>query len=270
MSMWFSLVIQLNVFQAMFLGIIQGITEWLPVSSSGHLAIAQNYMGLELPVAFDVMLHAATLLVILVVFRKDIKAIIGAALRRDFRSPDGRTFILIVVAGIPTAVLGLAFRGYFESMFTSMFAVGAALLVTGFILATSRLGRGNRTLGYKTALLIGALQGLAVAPGISRSGATIGAGLFAGIKREAAIRFSFILAAPTILAATLLKLDELALSGISPEAMAFGFVASLAAGYASLKLLIRAVMQKKFSWFAVYCFVLGAVLLLASVYTQIW
>jgi len=266
----------LNIIQAVFLGVVQGITEWLPVSSSGHLAIVQHYMGangrgLQVPVAFDVLLHFATLLVLLVFIRKEVIEILAAAVRRDFGSPSGRMFIFIIIAGIPTAIIGLTFRQAFGSMFTNMAAVGGALIVTGAILLLSRYGYGrgdgsvNRKLGYGIAFLIGAAQGIAVAPGISRSGATIGIGLFAGLKREQAIRFSLLLAMPTIIAATLLEAENLAMSGIGMPALAAGFATSLVAGYISLRLLIKLVMQKKFSWFAVYCFVVGALLITSMI-----
>jgi undecaprenyl-diphosphatase len=254
----------LTIIQALLLGILQGITEWLPVSSSGHLAIAQHFMGLQVPIAFDIMLHVATLLVILFFFRSDIKDIIIAAGRRDFKSQPGKMFLFIIIGSIPTAAIGFAFRGLFESMFTNMTAVGGALIITGIILVLSRRGNGKGKLSPITAFLIGIGQGIAVAPGISRSGATIGTALFTGINRRQAIGFSFLLAVPAIVGAMFFELDELVMSGISLPAIGAGFIASLVVGYLSLRLLIKLIIQKRFSWFAGYCFVLGAVLIFYS------
>jgi len=256
----------LTIIQALLLGVLQGVTEWLPISSSGHLAIAQHYLGLglQVPIAFDVMLHVATLLVILVFFRRDIWDMLAAAARRDFGSPHGRLFLLIIVGMVPTAIIGLALRSFFESMFSSMAAIAGALIITGTILVLSRRGSGSKELGWLSAALVGIGQGIAVAPGISRSGATIGTALFAGIKREQAVRFSFLLAAPAIAGAMLFEAGSLAMSGIAMPALAAGFAASFIVGSLSLKLLIRLVAQKRFSWFAVYCFALGIALLLAA------
>jgi len=254
----------LNIFQALFLGVIQGITEWLPVSSSGHLAVVQHYIGLDVPIAFDVLLHVATLLVILVAFRGDIKSVIVAAVRRDFKSPEGRLFLMVIIGCVPTALIGFSLQAFFESMFNNMALVGGALIFTGVILVASRNGSGERRIGKGSALLVGIAQGFAVAPGISRSGSTIGAALFTGIERRQAISFSFLLAIPAIIGAMAFKFDELVVAGIGVDAMITGFIASLVVGYVSLKLLIRTIMNKKFSWFAVYCFVLGFVLVLSS------
>jgi undecaprenyl-diphosphatase len=262
----------LTIIQALLLGILQGITEWLPISSSGHLAIAQHYMGtgMQVPVAFDIMLHVATLLVILFFFRSDIKDILAAAfVKRDFRSPPGRMFLFIIIGSIPTAAIGFAFRPFFESMFTNMAAVGGAMIITGIILVLSRRGdTEDASKGKLTpikAFIIGIAQGIATAPGISRSGATIGTALFAGIDRRTAIGYSFLLAAPAIAGAMLFDISNLVASGIGLPEIAAGFLASLVVGYLSLRLLIKLIMQKRFSWFAVYCFIVGLLLIAASI-----
>ena len=252
----------LNIYQAIFLGILQGITEWLPVSSSGHLAIAQHYLGINVPIAFDIMLHAATLLVIFILFRKEIKDIIISVVKLDFKSVPGKMFIFIIIGSIPTAAIGFTLKGYFESLFFNMDAVGMALLVTGLILLISRYGNGNRPVGYKTSIIIGIAQGFAIAPGISRSGATIGTALFSGIKREQAVRYSFLLAVPAIIGAMLFEADELIISGIGWPEIAIGFITSFVVGLLFLKIVIRLVVQKKFSWFAAYCFALGLLIIL--------
>jgi len=252
----------LSLLQAMFLGILQGVAEWLPISSTGHLAIAQHYMAIQAPVAFDVMLHIATLVVVIWYMRKEIAAILKALCKRDFKSPPGRMLTFVIIGSIPTAAIGLAFRSLFEAMFASMAAIGAALLVTAAILVASSLGKGTRQLDGKRAFLTGIAQGVAVAPGVSRSGATIGIAMASGAAREEAIRLSFLLAIPAIAGAMLLEAGSLAASGIAAEAMAAGFIASLAAGWLSLKALVKLVAKGRMAWFAVYCIGLGMLLLL--------
>jgi undecaprenyl-diphosphatase len=247
---------------ALILGIIQGITEWLPVSSSGHLVLAQQYLGLRVPVLFDVLLHLATLIVIFLVFRKDILEILGALCRRDFKSEEGRLFLFIVLGSVPAALIGFTFRDALAAMFQSTLTVGAALLVTGFILFSSGFARPGKGLTWKNSLIVGVFQGLAIIPGISRSGATIGSGLLSGVGRERIVRFSFLLSVPAIIGATLFLLDDISL--IDPAPMAAGMLASILVGYFSLKLVIKTVLNRRFHLFAIYCWAAGAAVIALS------
>ncbi len=247
---------------AILLGIIQGITEWLPVSSSGHLALVQHYMGIHIPVLFDVLLHMATLIVILTVFRSDIMNIARAVIRKDFRSEDGRLFLFILAGSAPTGLIGFAFQGFFESQFANTAAVGAGLLVTGIILIMTRFSSQGKSIGWGKSLVVGAAQGIAIMPGISRSGATIGTGLLLGIDREKIIRFSFLLSVPAVLGATLFLLNDI--TCIEPVPMIAGMLASVAVGYLSLKMVIRLVLQKRFYLFAAYCWLAGGFVIIAS------
>lgn len=254
----------LTVLQAIFLGIVQGITEWLPVSSSGHLVIVQETLGIGTNLAFDVFLHIATLLVVVFVFRGDIYLVLRAAFRRDFRSQDGRLFIFLVVGTIPTALAGGAIYFLAGALFTNLAFVGGALFFTGSVLCLSGRDRTTKGLNKKRSVIIGIAQGIAVIPGVSRSGLTISFGLLQRVKRETLIRFSFLLSIPAILGAMAFEAGNLALSGIQPIPLAAGFLTSLVAGYISIKILIRLIMQKRFHYFSWYCWVMGALLIILA------
>ncbi len=249
--------------EALLLGVIQGITEWLPVSSSGHLAAAQVLLGIRASVFFDVMLHAATLAVVSVVFRREILSIIRALSRRDFSSPDGRMALFILAGSVPTAAIGFLFRSAFEAMFSNLFSVGLMLISTGFALFASRFSRPGGELDFRRSLLVGAAQGVAIAPGASRSGLTISAALLSGVERETAVRYSFLLMIPAVLGAMIVQAGSAEFQpGLAP--VAAGMLASALVGYASLKLLIRIVVRKRFWLFSFYCWIAGAVLIALS------
>jgi len=251
----------INILQAVLLGIIQGITEWLPVSSSGHLVIAQNLFGLGSEVLFDLWLHIATLVVIFIIFWKDITAILRAFLKWDCKSIEFKLGWFIIIANIPVVILGYFFRAYIIKAFSSILVVSLALLFTGTLLFFSNRRDILRTLEYKSSLVIGVFQGLAIFPGVSRSGATISAGLLQGISREEAVRFSFLIAIPAFIGAAVLKTGEATLELVSIPYLA-GFATALIVGYFSLKILLRIVKQGKLYYFAYYCWALGIVLLI--------
>jgi len=251
----------INILQAVFLGIIQGITEWLPVSSSGHLVIVQNLFGLGSEVMFNLWLHIATLVVIFIVFWKDIIIILRAFLKWDCKSREFKWGLFIIIANIPVVILGYFFRAYVIKAFSSILVVSLALLFTGTLLFFSNCKDQSRTLGYKSSLVIGIFQGLAIFPGVSRSGATISAGLLQGISREEAVRFSFLMAIPAFIGAAVLNAGEATLELISIPYI-IGFATALIAGYFSLKLLLRIVKQGKLHYFTYYCWALGIVLLI--------
>jgi undecaprenyl-diphosphatase len=207
---------KINIPQSIFLGIVQGLTEFLPVSSSGHLVFFQSLFGLEEPlIFFDVMLHLGTLLAVVIYFRKDICEIVqglGAVLKKRHKNPPQvKLFLLIVLASIPTGLMGILFKDWFESFFSKPKWVGGMLLITGSVLWLTRWAKKEgKPLGrmrWFDAILIGIAQGIAIIPGISRSGATISVGLFCGLDRELSGKFSFLLSIPAILGATLL--DEM-------------------------------------------------------------
>ncbi len=254
----------LNNLQAAILGLVQGITEFLPVSSSGHLVLAQNLLGLHEPeLLFDVAVHVGTLFAVLTVFRLDIISMFRGLWADDSYARQGRRLLLLVAAGsVPTALIGLVFKDTFEALFSSVAAVGLALIFTGLLLmATHYAPRAVRNLeqtGWGRAVLIGLAQGLAITPGISRSGATIAAGLLLGLERELAARFSFVLSIPAILGAMALQIKDLDAVATAPAApLIIGAIVAALTGYVALKLLIRLVKGGRLHWFAFYCWALG-------------
>lgn len=258
--------------QAFALGVLQGGTEFLPVSSSGHLALAQNLMpGLSGSLLlFDVVVHVGTLIAIVVLLRDRVLALIQAALSfLPGGSPAGleveRRWLGLILAGsVPTAVIGLALRETTEAILEKPAAVGAALLVTGVVLFLSeRLGRRDRgaaDLTWLDALAIGTAQGLAVIPGISRSGATVAAALARNADGRVAVEFSLLLSMPAIAGAALLVGLEhgSALEAAELAPLGVGFAAALVTGMLALRALQWIVVQRRLLPFAAYCVVLGA------------
>ena len=256
----------LTLIQAVVWGVIQGVAEWLPVSSSGHLVIFQQLFGLEVPVFFDVLLHLGTLGVICVVFWKDILGIIKAVFRMHFKSKYGRLFIFILLGSIPTALIGIIFHGLLVSFFSNLLVVGVALIVTGAILFFCERRESKKELDAKDSLLIGLAQGMAIVPGISRSGSTIGIGLLRGINREKLIRFSFLLSIPAVVGAGLFEVGNVAWSAVEWIPVLVGVITSGVVGYFSLKLLIRFVKEKRLRWFSWYCWAVGLGLIILAIF----
>lgn len=258
----------MGISEAIILGLIQGLTEFLPVSSSGHLVISQSLLGLDEPgVTLEVLLHFGTLLSVVWVFRSDF-----AGLLRFPRDAGQRRFIILLLVGVfPTAILGLLLHGYTELFFSSVMTVGFMLLITGGLLKLlTILPEGVKKtpdMNKRDALWIGLLQGLAIIPGISRSGSTITAALWRGLDRATAVRYSFMLSAPVILGATLLEVREIHAAGIDGAMLVnyiIGGLAAFLAGVVAIKTFIRLLQQKKFHYFAYYCWLVGAVVIIAT------
>ncbi len=243
----------MNSLEASILAVVQGLTEFLPVSSSGHLALASNLLDVpEGGLAFDIVLHLGTLVAVFVFYWKDIIALVRGIILRERKS---LTLGLTLVAGtIPVAIAGFLFGDFIESLRSSMFFVSGALAFTGAILFFS--GRipsaGESGITFKRGLLVGLAQALAILPGVSRSGTTICTGLFTGLSREEAARFSFLLAIPAILGAAVKELPSASWS-IPFGNIMIGFVVSAVVGFGALSLLVKFVKQGKLSGFAWYC-----------------
>ncbi|MCB9506825.1 MAG: undecaprenyl-diphosphate phosphatase [Myxococcales bacterium] len=268
---------------AVILGLIQALTEFLPVSSSGHLKLGHAWLGYDAPddLLFDVLLHVGTLVAVFFVYRKRIGSLIAGVARGVAALPGGpraalaaheglRYLVLIIIATLPTAVIGLALEDWVETGITSPRAVGGLLLVNGAILFASRWTKGEGAaatgplavggLGPRQALLIGIVQGIAVLPGISRSGSTIVAALALGAARLEAAEFSFFLSIPAILGAVILKVDpELLASATELPAYLAGASVSAIGGVAALTLLLGVVRSARLHRFAFYCWLIGLV-----------
>jgi undecaprenyl-diphosphatase len=250
----------------MLLGIIQGLTEWLPISSTGHLKLAEHFLKFEVPIVFDVALHVGTLIVVLLFFRKEIKKVVSAFWRLDFKTEHGKLLPLIIVGTIPTAIIGFAFGEQIENVFKSPLPISIAFIFCGILLYSTKAVR-ERTENIEClkALLIGAAQGIAIIPGFSRSGATIAVALLLGIKREKAFTFSFLLSVPAILGALGLtvykEFDVLTSAGLGLDEVIVGVAVAMVVGFFALKLLWKVLAVQKMYFFAFYCWFIGAVLI---------
>lgn len=259
----------MNWFQALILGIIQGLTEYLPVSSSGHLAIGQALFGLEdgeSNLAFTVLLHVATVLSTVVILWSEIVWLFKDLFK--FKWNDGTKYIVnILISMIPVAIVGFFFKDTIEEVFGSgLLIVGIMLLVTAALLAFSYFAkpRQKEHISWWNAFIIGIAQACAVMPGLSRSGSTIATGLLLGNKKEKLAQFSFLMVIPPILGEALLDVKDMvevgfsaSMGGLSPLAALVGFIAAFVTGCFACKWMINLVKKGKLIWFAVYCAIVG-------------
>ncbi len=259
----------MNYGEAFGLGLLQGLTEFLPVSSSGHLVIAQHFLGIVQPgVTLEVMVHFGTLLSIIWVFRQDIRKLLTGFLNR---TEEKRFVILLFWGVIPTGIIGILGGTFFTSIFSRPLLVGLALLLTGFIvLAISKVKIKSKDLHkirIRDALFIGIFQGIAIIPGITRSGSTILGALWRGLDRDTAIRYSFLLALPVIAGATLLELKDFIKIAVDltlfyPYLLAM-FTAFIS-GIFAIHFFIRLLKESRFHYIAYYCWCLGLLTIIVS------
>lgn len=257
----------MTVLEGIFLGLLQGLTEFLPVSSSGHLALAEHFFSIESPgVTFEVFVHFGTAMAVVLFFRRRIASILVALARCVTRlqhdAAEVRLALHLLLATVPAAAVGYFLAPRIEHAFTSPVLVSVLLMVTGFILWFSgKLFPGTKARGtWLDALVIGAAQALAILPGISRSGSTITAGLAVGLERSAAAEFAFLLSVPVIFGAAAASLgDALTAGASSGPALALGTLAAFLSALPAIALLLRAVAAGKLSSFAYYCWAVGAV-----------
>ncbi|MGI5850795.1 MAG: undecaprenyl-diphosphate phosphatase [Clostridiales bacterium] len=276
----------MDILQAIFLGLVQGLTEFLPVSSSGHLVAFQQILGIEevgaTNLTFDVALHLGTLVAVFVFYWQDIRLmvneiflwmgeLIGLKKARSAPYDKGHRVMaqMLIVATIPTAILGFLFNDLFEKMFSSTYIIGFALLITGTLLwISNRMVKGHKQPGDITprdAVAIGLLQGMAITPGISRSGTTIFAGMIRGFTVELATKFSFLLSIPAIMGAAVLEGIKIMKSGVrftDSLPMVTGFIVAAVTGYFAIKFLVDLINRKKLYYFSYYCWGAGIFILL--------
>jgi len=271
----------METLKILILGIVQGLTEFLPVSSSGHLVLFQHAFGMKEPqLLLDVCLHVGTLIAVFVVFFKELQRLASVLIRLPAlirnaggivtlfnQNPDFRMIVLIGFGTLPTGVLGLFFQTQIDSLFGTTRVAGIMLLVTGLLLFLTRrgtaYGRPIAAMTIRDALIIGLSQGMAILPGLSRSGTTISTALLLGVQRETAGPFSFLLSIPAIFGALLLQLSSsLTPSPVSLKMLLLGSATAAVVGFFALKILLRFVNQGRLSLFAPYCWVVGVLILI--------
>ncbi len=271
----------MDILQAIIIGLVQGLTEFLPVSSSAHLIFVQQALGLtDVPLAFDVLLHAGTLVAVFIYFYNDIIQMIkgfflslidlkeGEFMSEIKRDPYKKLAWLTIIATIPIGVVGLLFNDVVEELFGGLTVPAFLLLITGCLLYFSqRMNSGKinvQNISTKEALVMGCGQALAILPGLSRSGTTIASGLFVGLDKEFAAKFSFILSIPAILGAAVVQLKDLSGANIELSACVAGFIVAVISGYIAISFLLKLVRERSLDIFAFYCWIVGIVILVGS------
>lgn len=263
--------------QAIILGLAQGLAEFLPISSSGHLALIQYFFGISADnvLPFAVLLHLGTLVSVFIVYWKDIVELVvelvavikdiftGKGLRIN-ANPTRRLGFMIIVATIPTAVIGLLFNDMFNAMYLSLIAIGTGLLVTGTILVIAeKMGKSNKTvkeMKFRHAVFVGVMQGIAICPGISRSGSTLFGGLITGLNREFAVKFAFLISIPSILGSVIMEAPDAFHAGMDIALIGpviAGVVVSALSGLFAIKAMIKLVSNKRLIGFSIYTWALG-------------
>ena len=275
----------MHLLNAFLLGIVQGVAEFLPISSSGHLSIAQNLLNLGVEgtddVFFDVLLHLGTLVAVFAAYWEDIRDMILEFFRMigdvahgtvPRSVPPARRLILLIIVGTLPLFVILPFRRMVEALYSNTFFVGGALLATGLLLfACDRIRKGRKTEKSATlldVLVVGAGQAIATCPGISRSGMTISMGCFRGMERRFAVRFAFLLSIPAVLGANILQIGDVVETGIDVKllpAYLLGVAAAAVSGYLSIRLVRMVASQGRFGIFAYYCWAAGAVTIALSI-----
>ncbi len=271
----------MNNFEAIILGLIQGLTEFLPVSSSGHLAIFENIMDIHESqvLFFAAMLHVGTLFSVFVGYWSDIVALVKELFgafkdlftEKSFKinkNPTRRMGFMIIVSAIPTGIIGFCLNDFIESLFTKMVFIGVGLLITGTILCIAeKFGEGKKDeygMRVRDAFFIGLCQSVAIAPGISRSGSTLVGGLFSGLNRPLAVKFAFLMSIPPIAASGLMELKTAisqGLAGVSALTVVLGVVVSFVAGLAAIKWMVKVVTNKRLFYFSIYTWAAGALVI---------
>lgn len=271
----------MSYIEATVLGLVQGLAEFLPISSSGHLALLQQWFGIKEDnvLLFAVLLHVGTLISVFIVYWKDIWELIkeliitikdlvtGKGLRLEER-PVRKLGVMIIVATIPTGIIGLLFNDFFDSLYNSVVPIGIGLVITGILLVvaekTGRSNRGISQMNYRNALFVGTIQGIAICPGISRSGSTLFGSLLCNLDRAFAVKFVFLISIPSILGSAILEAPAAIESGIQMTDIGpiiVGMAVAAISGLIAIKTMIKIVSGKKLSYFSYYVWILGAIVI---------
>ncbi len=276
----------MTYFEAILLGLVQGLAEFLPISSSGHLALLQQWFGVEENnvLLFAVLLHVGTLISVFIVYWKDIWELVvelcltfkdiftGKGLRLEER-PVRKLGVMIIVATIPTGIIGILFNGFFDSLYTSVVPIGIGLIITGCLLvAAEKMGdsnKGIKEMKYSNALIVGVVQGIAICPGISRSGSTLFGSLICNLDRKFAVKYVFLISIPSILGSAVMEAPAAFEAGIDMTLLGpilVGMVVAAVSGLVAIKTMIKVVSNKKLSYFSYYVWVLGLIVVLYGLF----
>lgn len=246
-----------ELLKAIIIAIVQGITEWLPVSSSGHLVLAEKLLNYQSSLTFEVALHFGTLMSVFVYFGKDITDIIQDLLKLKFHTKNAKLGILIIIATIPAAIIGLLFKSVFESIFSNIYIVALGFGITGLILiiASLPLTKQNNKLTKSKALIIGSSQVLSILPGVSRSGTTTSTAILLGLKEQTALKFSFLMSIPIILGANIITIGNQTL----PKELIWATLVSFLIGLLFLHLIYKHILtsKKNLRYFGIYALLLS-------------
>ena len=274
----------MTYFEAVILGLVQGMAEFLPISSSGHLALLQQWFDIDenKVLLFAVLLHVGTLISVFIVYRKDIWELIvelcltikdlltGKGLRLEER-PVRKLGVMIIVATIPTAIIGLLFNDLFDKLYTSVLPIGIGLIITGFLLIlaerTGNSSRGIERMNFRNALFIGTVQGIAICPGISRSGSTLFGSLICNLDRKFAVKFVFLISIPSILGSAVIEAPDAIKAGFDMAQLGpvlVGMIVAAVSGLIAIKTMIKIVSDKKLSYFSYYVWALGVAVVIYS------
>ena len=278
----------MTYFEATILGLVQGLAEFLPISSSGHLALLQSWFKIDenKVLLFTVLLHVGTLISVFIVYWKDIWELIvelvltirdlctGKGLRMEER-PVRKLGVMIIVATIPTAIIGFAFGDFFDSLYTSVLPIGIGLIITGFLLVfAEKINTGNRgikQMNCRNAIFIGVVQGIAICPGISRSGSTLFGSLVCNLDRKFAVKFVFLISIPSILGSAILETPAAIEAGVTASQLGpviWGMAVAAISGLVAIKGMIKIVSDKKLSWFSYYVWALGLAVVIYSFFVK--
>ena len=276
----------MSYFEAIILGLVQGLAEFLPISSSGHLALLQQAFGIheDKVLLFAVLLHVGTLISVFIVYWKDIWELIvelcltirdlctGKGLRLAER-PIRKLGVMIIVATIPTAIIGLVFSDFFDSLYNSVIPIGVGLIITGFLLIfAEKKGEGNRgiqQMNFRNAIFVGLVQGVAFCPGISRSGSTLFGSLICNLDRKFAVKFVFLISIPSILGSAVLEAPAALEAGVTAAEVGpvlVGMLVAAVSGLVAIKTMIKIVSDKKLSYFSYYVWALGLFVVLYGIF----
>lgn len=276
----------MSYLESIVLGLVQGLAEFLPISSSGHLALLQQWFGIEEDkvLLFAVLLHVGTLISVLIVYWKDVWELIvelgltikdiftGKGLRLKER-PVRKLGVMIIVATIPTGLIGVLFNDFFNGLYNSVIPIGAGLIITGFLLVIAeRMGdsnRGIKQMNYRNALFVGVVQGIAICPGISRSGSTLFGSLICNLDRKFAVKFVFLISIPSILGSAVMEAPAAIEAGMSMSELGpilAGMAVAAVSGLIAIKTMIKIVSNKKLSYFSYYVWALGLFVVLYGIF----